>query len=99
MLESFMVAFNAVAPFLILLGIGFASVRLKLTDRDFMNRLKLLNSSATAFFAPCAVNMPSSLSTGSQSYGVFVSSSWSKAHHQQNPLRSCAQEENSDAFI
>lgn len=43
MLESFMVAFNAVAPFLILLGIGFASVRLKLTDRDFMNRLNALN--------------------------------------------------------
>ena len=43
MLESFMVAFNAVAPFLILLGIGFAAVRLKLTDRDFMNRLNTLN--------------------------------------------------------
>ena len=26
MLESFMVAFNAVAPFLILLGIGFAAL-------------------------------------------------------------------------
>ena len=33
MLESFSVAFNAVAPFLILLGIGFAAVRLKLTAR------------------------------------------------------------------
>ena len=33
MLESFMVAFNAVTPFLILLGIGFAAVRLKWTDR------------------------------------------------------------------
>jgi len=43
MLESFMVAFNAVAPFLILLGIGFGAVRLKLTDRDFMNRLNKLN--------------------------------------------------------
>ena len=43
MWESFMVAFNAVAPFLILLGIGFASVHLKLTDREFMNRLNTLN--------------------------------------------------------
>ena len=43
MLDSFLVAFNAVAPFLILLGIGFASVRLKLTDRAFMNRLNALN--------------------------------------------------------
>ena len=43
MLESFMVAFNAVAPFLILLGIGFGAVRMKLTDRDFMNRLNKLN--------------------------------------------------------
>ena len=43
MWESFMVAFNAVAPFLILLGIGFAAVRLKMTDRDFMNRLNTLN--------------------------------------------------------
>ena len=43
MLESFMVAFNAVAPFLILLGIGFATVRLKLTDRPFMDRLNTLN--------------------------------------------------------
>ena len=43
MLESFMVAFNAVAPFLFLLGIGFAAVRLKLTDRPFMNRLNALN--------------------------------------------------------
>ena len=43
MLESFMVAFNAVAPFLILLGIGFAAVRLKLTDREFMTRLNTLN--------------------------------------------------------
>ena len=43
MLESFMVAFNAVGPFLILLGIGFAAVRLKLTDRPFMDRLNALN--------------------------------------------------------
>ena len=43
MLESFMVAFNAVAPFLILLGIGFAAVRLKMTDRPFMDRLNALN--------------------------------------------------------
>ncbi len=43
MLESFMVAFNAVAPFLILLGIGFGAVRLKLTDRPFMDRLNALN--------------------------------------------------------
>ena len=43
MRESFMVAFNAVAPFLILLGIGFAAVRLKLTDPPFMDRLNALN--------------------------------------------------------
>ena len=43
MLDSFMVAFNAVAPFLILLGIGFSAVRLKLADRPFMNRLNALN--------------------------------------------------------
>ena len=43
MLESFLVAFNAVAPFLILLGIGFVAVRLKLTDRPFMDRLNALN--------------------------------------------------------
>ena len=43
MLDSFMVAFNAVAPFLILLGIGFAAVRLKLADRPFMDRLNALN--------------------------------------------------------
>ena len=43
MLESFLVAFNAVGPFLVLLGIGFAAVRLKLTDREFMNRLNKLN--------------------------------------------------------
>ncbi len=43
MLESFLVAFNAVAPFLILLGVGFAAVRLKWTDRAFMDRLNALN--------------------------------------------------------
>ena len=43
MLESFLVAFNAVAPFLVLLGIGFGAVRLGVTDRDFMNRLNKLN--------------------------------------------------------
>ena len=43
MLESFMVAFNAVTPFLILLGIGFGAVRLKLADRAFMDRLNALN--------------------------------------------------------
>ena len=43
MWESFLVAFNAVAPFLVLLGIGFAAVRLKFTDRPFMNRLNALN--------------------------------------------------------
>ena len=43
MLESFLVAFNAVAPFLILLGIGFAAVRMKWTDRPFMDKLNALN--------------------------------------------------------
>ncbi len=43
MLDSFMVAFNAVMPFLILLGIGYAAVRFSLTDRAFMNRLNTLN--------------------------------------------------------
>ena len=43
MLESFMVAFNAVAPFLILLSVGFLAVRTGLTDRAFMARLNALN--------------------------------------------------------
>lgn len=43
MFESFMVALNAVAPFLILLSIGFLSVRTGITDRAFMNRLNALN--------------------------------------------------------
>ena len=43
MLESFMVAFNAVAPFLILLGIGFAAVRLKWADRAFMDKVNAFN--------------------------------------------------------
>ena len=38
-----MIAFSSVAPFLILLGIGFAAVRMKWTDRAFMNRLNVLN--------------------------------------------------------
>ena len=43
MLESFRVAFNAVMPLLILLGIGWAAVRSGVTDRAFMNRLNTLN--------------------------------------------------------
>ena len=43
MFESFMVALNAVAPFLILLSIGCLAVRTGLTDRAFMNRLNALN--------------------------------------------------------
>ena len=43
MLESFGVAFNAVAPFLIYLGIGFLIVRFGLADREFMTRLNTLN--------------------------------------------------------
>ena len=43
MLESFMDAFNAVMPFLILMGIGFGAVRLGWTDREFMGRLNALN--------------------------------------------------------
>ena len=43
MWESFMVAFNAVAPFLILLGIGFGAVRLKLADRAFMDKVNAFN--------------------------------------------------------
>lgn len=43
MLESFMVAFNAVMPLLLLLGIGYGAVRLKITDRAFMDRLNALN--------------------------------------------------------
>ena len=43
MLESFQVAFNAVMPLLILLGIGWAAVRSGVTDRAFMNRLNTLN--------------------------------------------------------
>ena len=39
-----MVALNAVAPFMILLGIGFLAVRTGLTDRAFMNRLNALTS-------------------------------------------------------
>ena len=43
MLESFQVAFNAVMPLLILLGIGWAAVKSGVTDRAFMNRLNTLN--------------------------------------------------------
>ncbi len=43
MLESFMVALNAVAPFMILLGIGWLAIRFRITDRAFMNRLNTLN--------------------------------------------------------
>ena len=43
MLESFMVALNAVAPFMILLSIGALAIRFRLTDRAFMNRLNTLN--------------------------------------------------------
>ena len=43
MWESFMVAFNAVAPFLILLGVGFAAVRLKWADRAFMDKVNAFN--------------------------------------------------------
>lgn len=43
MFESFMVALNAVAPFLILLSVGFMAVRTGITDRTFMNRLNALN--------------------------------------------------------
>ena len=42
MLESFMIAFNAVGPFLILLGIGAVIIRLKWSDAAFMNRLNTL---------------------------------------------------------
>ena len=43
MLESFLVALNAVAPFLVLLSVGFLAVRTGLTDRAFMTRLNALN--------------------------------------------------------
>ena len=43
MFESFMVALNAVAPFLILLSVGFLAVRTGLTDRAFMARMNTLN--------------------------------------------------------
>ena len=38
-----MVALNAVAPFIILLSVGFLAVRMKITDRAFMNRLNAFN--------------------------------------------------------
>lgn len=43
MLESFQVAFNAVMPLLLLLGVGWVAVRSGVTDRAFMNRLNTLN--------------------------------------------------------
>lgn len=43
MLESFQVAFNAVMPLLLLLGVGWAAVRSGVTDRAFMNQLNTLN--------------------------------------------------------
>ena len=43
MLESFMVAFNPVAPLLILLLVGAAAVRLKLADQPLMERVNTLN--------------------------------------------------------
>lgn len=43
MFESFMVALNAVAPFIILLSVGFLAVRTKIADRAFMNRLNAFN--------------------------------------------------------
>ncbi len=46
MLDSFFVAFNAVMPFLIQLGIGFAVIRLGWADRAFMNRMNALNFKA-----------------------------------------------------
>ena len=39
MLQSFSVAFNAVFPFVIYLGIGYFAVRAKLTDEAFMEKL------------------------------------------------------------
>ena len=38
-----MVALNAVAPFIILLSVGFLAVRTKIADRAFMNRLNAFN--------------------------------------------------------
>ena len=43
MFESFMVALNAVAPFIILLSVGYLAVRMKITDQTFMNRMNTLN--------------------------------------------------------
>ena len=42
MTDSFSVAFNAVAPFLIYLAIGALIIRMKLSDRPFMDRLNNL---------------------------------------------------------
>ena len=43
MWESFLVAFNAVGPFLVLLGIGALIVRFQVTDREFMDKVNQLN--------------------------------------------------------
>ena len=43
MQNSFLVAFNPVAPLLILLGIGFMAVKLKLVDRPLVDRINTLN--------------------------------------------------------
>ena len=43
MWESFLVAFNAVGPFLVLLGIGALIVRFRVTDREFMDKVNQLN--------------------------------------------------------
>ena len=57
MFESFMVALNAVAPFMILLGIGFLAVRTRIADRAFMNRLNALNF---CWFWFCSLPFPGS---------------------------------------
>jgi len=54
MVESFMVALNAVMPFLLLLSVGFLSVRAGLTDRAFMQRLNTLNFRLFSLFS-CSI--------------------------------------------
>ena len=44
MLQSFSVAFNAVFPFVIYLGVGYFAVRIKLADEAFMEKLNLRRS-------------------------------------------------------
>lgn len=43
MLDSFGIAFSAVAPFLIYLGLGYLIVSIRMADRDFMNTLNRVN--------------------------------------------------------